>query len=93
MDSVNDDRGLLCRVAPFRYLRLNAYLQLTAAFRSLSRLSSALSAKASALRPTQLNQSEECIYNHETSIRARTKLHVSDWKYMTKSFIWRMRSI
>ena len=28
-----------------------AYLQLTAAFRSLSRLSSALSAKASALRP------------------------------------------
>ena len=29
----------------------SAYLQLTAAFRSLSRLSSALSAKASALRP------------------------------------------
>ena len=51
MYSVNDDRGLLCRVAPFRNLRLNAYLQLTAAFRSLSRLSSALSAKASALRP------------------------------------------
>ena len=51
MDSANGDRGLLCRVAPFRYLRLNVYLQLTAAFRSLSRLSSALSAKASALRP------------------------------------------
>ena len=32
-----------------------AYLQLTAAFRSLSRLSSALSAKASALRPIKLN--------------------------------------
>ena len=32
-----------------------AYLQLTAAFRSLSRPSSALSAKASSLRPYQLN--------------------------------------
>ena len=50
MDSVNGDGGLLRRVAPFRYLRVNAYLQLTAAFRSLSRLSSALSAKASTLR-------------------------------------------
>ena len=51
MDSVKDDRGLLCRVAPFRYLRIKDYLHLTAAFRSLSRLSSALGAKASALRP------------------------------------------
>ena len=38
------------RVSPFRYLRLNGYLLLPAAFRSLSRLSSALSAKASTLR-------------------------------------------
>ncbi len=52
MDSSYGDGGLLRRVAPFRYLRVEAYLQLTAAFRSLSRLSSALSAKASALRPT-----------------------------------------
>ena len=37
-------------VSPFRYLRLNGYLLLPAAFRSLSRLSSALSAKASTLR-------------------------------------------
>ena len=42
--------GPTCRVSPFRYLRINAYLQLPAAFRSLSRLSSALSAKASTLR-------------------------------------------
>ena len=55
MNSVNDDRGLLCRVAPFRYLRIKDYLHLPVAFRSLSRLSSALSAKASALRPIQLN--------------------------------------
>ena len=49
MDSVHDDRSSSCRVPPFRHPRLNGYLLLPAAFRSLSRLSSALSAKASAL--------------------------------------------
>ena len=49
------DWGFLSRVSPFRYLRLNEYLLLPAAFRSLSRLSSALSAKASTLRPYQLD--------------------------------------
>ena len=38
-------------VSPFRNLRISAHLQLPAAYRSLSRLSSALSAKAFALRP------------------------------------------
>ena len=47
--------GCASRVSPFRHLRINAYVQLPAAFRSLSRLSSALSAKASALRPLLLN--------------------------------------
>ena len=42
-------------VPPFRYLRINGYLPLPAAFRSLSRLSSACSAKASALCPSLLN--------------------------------------
>ena len=42
-------------VSPFRYLRIYGYLLLPAAFRSLSRLSSALSAKASTLRSYQLN--------------------------------------
>ena len=50
MDSVHSDQGLLGRVSPFRYLRIDVYLPLPAAFRSLSRLSSALSAKASTLR-------------------------------------------
>ena len=45
------------RVSPFRHLRINGYLPLPAAFRSLSRLSSALSAKASALRPFLLGLS------------------------------------
>ena len=49
------DRVLLCRVSPFGNLRIIAYLQLPAAYRSLSRPSSALSAKAFPLRPTQLN--------------------------------------
>ena len=49
--SVHSGGGLLRRVSPFRNLRIMGYVLLPAAFRSLSRLSSALSAKASALRP------------------------------------------
>ena len=55
MDSVHGDRSPSCRVSPFRYLRVNGYLLLSAAFRSLSRLSSALSAKASTLRSSSLD--------------------------------------
>ena len=50
MDWRMDTGGLLQWVSPFRYLRINGYLLLPEAFRSLSRLSSALSAKASTLR-------------------------------------------
>ena len=56
MDWRTDDRGLLCRVSPFRNLRVTGHVLLTAAYRSLSRLSSALSAKASTLRSSLLNQ-------------------------------------
>ena len=55
MDSVNADRVLLCRVSPFGNLRIKAHLRLPEAFRSLSRPSSALSAKAFPLRPLQLD--------------------------------------
>ena len=55
MDWRMDDGGFLRRVSPFRYLRINGYLLLPEAFRSLSRLSSALSAKASTLRSSSLN--------------------------------------
>ena len=44
-------------VSPFRDPWIKGYLLLPMAFRSLSRLSSALSAKASTLRSYQLNQS------------------------------------
>ena len=50
MDWRMDTRGFLVWVSPFRNLRINGYLLLPEAYRSLSRLSSALSAKASALR-------------------------------------------
>ena len=50
MDSCNGTWSLSRWVSPFRYLWIKAYLQLPTAFRSLSRLSSALSAKASSLR-------------------------------------------
>ena len=44
--STQVDRVLLCRVSPFGNLRVKAYVQLTAAYRSLSRPSSAPDAKA-----------------------------------------------
>ena len=49
MDWARNDGGLLRRVSPFRHLRIVGYLLLPEAFRSLSRLSSALSAKASTI--------------------------------------------
>ena len=49
MDWRKDTGGLLQWVPPFRDLRIVGYLLLPEAFRSLSRLSSALSAKASTI--------------------------------------------
>ena len=55
MDSSHGTWGLLMWVSPFRYPWIKGYLHLPMAFRSLSRLSSALSAKASTLRSCLLN--------------------------------------
>ena len=55
MDSAYGDGIFSRRVSPFRHLRLSGHLLLPAAFRSLSRLSSAPGAKASALCPSLLN--------------------------------------
>ena len=49
-DSTQADGVLLRRVSPFGHLRIKAYVQLPAAYRSLSRPSSALDAKAFPLR-------------------------------------------
>ena len=61
-------------VSPFRDLRVIGYLLLTAAYRSLSRLSSALSAKASTLRSFMLD--------HVTS----GAVFISDghWKFISR---------
>ena len=56
MDSSCSDGGFLRRVSPFRNPWIKGYLLLPMAYRSLSRLSSALSAKASAPCSFQLNQ-------------------------------------
>ena len=48
--STQVDRVLLCRVSPFGDPRINAYVQLPVAYRSLSRPSSAPDAKAFPLR-------------------------------------------
>jgi hypothetical protein len=50
-----DDMSSTCRVAPFRNLRINSYLPIPEAYRSLSRLSSPLKAKASSIRPYLLS--------------------------------------
>ena len=49
-DSTHADRVLLCRVSPFGNPGIEAYVQLPQAYRSLSRPSSALDAKAFPLR-------------------------------------------
>ena len=53
--STQADGVLLRRVSPFGNLRVKAYVQLTAAYRSLSRPSSAPDAKAFPLRSFQLD--------------------------------------
>ena len=54
-DSTQVDRVLLCRVSPFGNLRIDGYLHLPEAYRSLSRPSSAPDAKAFPLRSSQLD--------------------------------------
>ena len=53
--SILESRNCFRGVAPFRYPRVDACLRLSAAFRSLLRLSSAVSAKASVICPLYLN--------------------------------------
>ena len=64
MDSSCGTWSLSMWVSPFGYLRLNGYVLLTAAFRSLSRPSSAPSARASTLRSFCLTALCPCIALH-----------------------------
>ena len=78
MDWRMDDWSSSSRVSPFRYLRIKAYLQLPVAFRSLSRLSSALSAKASTLRSFLLNHSVDFLLKELYGLQS-----ISDWSQFT----------
>ena len=69
--------GCASRVSPFRYPRIPACLRLPVAFRSLSRLSSALSAKASTLRPFLLNLRSAAL-----SCGLVLKMHSPPWRFM-----------
>ncbi len=60
--------GFLRRVSPFRDPWINGHLHLPMAFRSLSRLSSALSAKASALRSFLLDLFPGCLAWHPLTV-------------------------
>ena len=73
MDWRMDDWSSSSRVSPFRYLRIDGYLLLPAAFRSLSRLSSALSAKASTLRSYYLNL-HRCVASQQWAARIFSKI-------------------
>ena len=69
MDSSYGGWDLPSRVSPFRYPWIAGCLRLPTAFRSLPRLSSALSAKASALCSFLLSQYSSCIALHESGCR------------------------
>ena len=86
MDSFMDTWGFLMWVSPFRYLRIMAYLQLPEAFRSLSRLSSALSAKASALRSYSLNQAFRYFFQYLEYSRLAYRLYTSSLICLQISF-------
>ena len=92
MDSVYDDWGLLSQVSPFRYLRIIEYLLLPVAFRSLSRLSSALSAKASTLRSSSLNQRIERIILVQFRVHSVAHLSFVFVNY-NHTFIWLLHSV
>ena len=58
---IADNRSATCWVVPFGNPRINGYLLLNAAYRSLSRPSSPVRAKASAIRPLLLSLDFNCL--------------------------------
>ena len=72
---------MLSQVSPFRNLRIKGYLLLPVAYRSLSRLSSALSAKASTLRSSLLNL--HCSSSVTTMGRSFSRLYLQTFAYLS----------
>ena len=71
MDSCYGDRAFPCRVPPFGNLRIDGYLRLTAAYRSLLRPSSAPGAKASSLRSSSLDHGLRNFVPKASEVRLR----------------------
>ena len=94
MDSGMDAWSLSMRVSPFRDPWIAGYLLLPTAFRSLSRLSSALSAKASALCSFLLNLSGFPLHGlgyslpHPPVSRFPSKLHIALWRWKALFFFF-----
>ena len=66
-------------VSPFRYPWITGYLHLPMAFRSLSRLSSALSAKASTLRSYSLNLTPSGVSDTRLFMKSSGRLRTRDF--------------
>ena len=75
MDSSCNDCGLHSRVSPFGYLRIDGYLRLPEAFRSLSRPSSAPSTKASTLYSYQLDRLFVSVSSSISGRQLRVKIY------------------
>ena len=82
MDWRMDTWGLLMWVSPFRHLRITGYLLLPEAFRSLSRLSSALSAKASTLRSSSLDRVAKMGFLRTIQIRSVLAVSHSSFSFL-----------
>ena len=90
MYSVKDSRFFTVRVSPFGNPRVIAYFQLTAAYRRLSRPSSALSAKAFTLRSFSLEQ-PFCFFLHSVLQKFETNPAFIAWASQIIVF-WVVRS-
>ena len=77
---LTDDWSSTSRVAPFRNLWIKRYLPLPKAYRSLSRLSSPLRAKASPVYPFLLSSTYAAFARHGMLFRRSTKYLVSSIK-------------
>ena len=79
-----DDMSLSYRVSPFGNLRIIGYVRLPEAYRSLSRPSSALSAKASTLRSLLLDLVTSGVALHLARLEARFQWPAG-WKVLRDS--------
>ena len=86
MNSLYADAVLPHRVSPFGYLRIEAYLQLPEAFRSLSRPSSAPDAKAFPLRSFMLDLRRACSVSFAAELAHQLTSSLHSQLFQTKEW-------